>query len=75
MKNERGAVKIITIVEILLIIIVILFGVVIWLKTGNQENENIIANQNAMTSNEVAENIITSLIVKIVKVEKGQILR
>lgn len=56
MKNERGAVKIITIVEILLIIIVILFGVVIWLKTSNQEKENTIANQNAVTSNGVAEN-------------------
>ena len=60
MKNERGAVKIITIVEILLIIIVILFGVVIWLKTSNQEKENTIANQNAVTSNEVAENTTTT---------------
>lgn len=60
MKNERGTVKIITIVEILLIIIVILFGVVIWLKTSNQENENIIANQNAWASNDVIENTTTS---------------
>ena len=60
MRNERGAVKIITIVEILLIIIVILFGVVIWLKISNQENENIIANQNVATSNEVTENTTTS---------------
>lgn len=60
MKNERGAVKIITIIEILLIIIVILFGVVIWLKISNQENENIIANQNVATSNEVTENTTTS---------------
>ena len=60
MKNERGAVKIITIVEILLIIIVILFGVVIWLKISNQEKENTIENQNAVTSNEVAENTTTT---------------
>lgn len=60
MKNERGAVKIITIIEILLIIIVILFGVVIWLKTSNQEKENTIANQNAWTSNDVVENTTTT---------------
>ena len=60
MKNERGTVKIITIIEVLLIIIVMLFGVVIWLKISNQENENIIANQNVATSNEVTEKTTTS---------------
>ena len=64
MKNEIGAIKIITIIEILLIIIVILFGVVIWLKTNNQENENTIANQNTVTSNEVVENVTTTQIVQ-----------
>ena len=64
MKNERGAVKVITIVEILLIIIVILFGVAIWLKINQQENENTIANQNAVNSNEVVENTTTSQIVQ-----------
>ena len=59
MKNERGTVKIITIIEVLLIIIVMLFGVVIWLKISNQENENIIANQNVATSNEVTEKTTT----------------
>lgn len=64
MKNERGAVKVITIVEISLIIIVILFGVAIWLKINQQENENTIANQNAVNSNEVVENTTTLQIVQ-----------
>ena len=51
MKNERGAVKIITIVEILLVI-VILFGGVFWLKNSNKDDvvENTTTKQTVQSS-------------------------
>ena len=62
MKNERGSIKIITIVEILLILILLLFGIVVWLKLDNNEISNTTANttinQNIIASNETTENIV-----------------
>lgn len=57
MKNERGTVKIITIIEILVVLIIILFGVAIWLKfSKNKSNPNNIQNQNVNISNGTREN-------------------
>ncbi len=65
MKNERGTVKIITIIEILFVLIIILLGVVIWLKfSNNKSDQKVIANQNLNISNEITENTIKPPIVQ-----------
>ena len=65
MKNERGTVKIIKIIEILFVLIIILLGVVIWLKfSNNKSDQKVIANQNLNISNEITENTIKPPIVQ-----------
>lgn len=54
MKNERGAIKLIAAIRILLVLIVILFICVVLIKFNNKDNQNIAANDN-VTSNSIVQ--------------------